>query len=246
MSSPPGPSRDLASLSIVQHRATAEAQSLNEQLAGALSSRVAIEQAKGVISERAGVDLAEAFARLQNYARNSNLRLTDVAEAAVDGTLDPQGMGTARPSGPLRPPGAACPPAAFRVRPPRMTGLARQATPGRSRGAAAWRQPGRPTCRDIHEGQHEYTAPARSSRPVGFRLGELPPLCVAGAAPHSMAATKRSGMGRDRNPRICSGVAACRVACTSGAIAAACVSGTALLLPAAICRVRPAADPGTR
>jgi AmiR/NasT family two-component response regulator len=80
---------DLATLSIVQHRATAEAQLLNEQLSGALTSRVVIEQAKGVISERAGVDLAEAFSRLRAYARNSNLRLTDVAEAAVDGTLDP-------------------------------------------------------------------------------------------------------------------------------------------------------------
>ena len=91
---------DLATLSIVQHRDTAEAHSLNEQLAGALSSRVAIEQAKGVISERAGVDMAEAFARLRSYARNSNLRLTDVAEAAVDGTLDP--LAWARP--PVRPP----------------------------------------------------------------------------------------------------------------------------------------------
>ncbi len=80
---------DLATLSIVQHRATIEAQRLNEQLSGALTSRVVIEQAKGVISERAGVDLAEAFARLRAYARNSNLRLTDVAGAAVDGTLDP-------------------------------------------------------------------------------------------------------------------------------------------------------------
>jgi GAF domain-containing protein len=80
---------DLATLSIVQHRATAEAQRLNEQLSGALTSRVVIEQAKGVISERASVDLAEAFSRLRNYARNSNLRLTNVAEAAVDGTLDP-------------------------------------------------------------------------------------------------------------------------------------------------------------
>ncbi len=80
---------DLATLSIVQHRATAEAQSLNEQLTRALTSRVAIEQAKGVISERAGIDVAEAFTRLRSYARNRNLRLTDVAEAAVDGTLDP-------------------------------------------------------------------------------------------------------------------------------------------------------------
>ena len=50
---------------------------------------MAIEQAKGVVSERAGVTLAEAFSRLRAYARNRNLRLTDVAQAAVDGTLDP-------------------------------------------------------------------------------------------------------------------------------------------------------------
>jgi GAF domain-containing protein len=80
---------DLATLSIVQHRATIEAQRLNEQLSGALKSRVVIEQAKGVISERAGVDMAEAFSRLRGYSRNGNRRLTDVAEAAVDGTLDP-------------------------------------------------------------------------------------------------------------------------------------------------------------
>jgi AmiR/NasT family two-component response regulator len=81
---------DLATLSIVQHRATAEAQRLNEQLSAALTSRVVIEQAKGVISERASVDLAEAFTRLRRYARNHNLRLTAVAEAAINGTLDPR------------------------------------------------------------------------------------------------------------------------------------------------------------
>jgi GAF domain-containing protein len=80
---------DLAALSIVQHRASAEAQRLNEQLSAALTSRVVIEQAKGVISERADVDLAEAFSRLRAYARSGNHRLTDVARAAVDGTLDP-------------------------------------------------------------------------------------------------------------------------------------------------------------
>jgi hypothetical protein len=80
---------DLATLSIVQHRASAQTSSLNEQLSGALTSRIVIEQAKGVLAERAGVDLAEAFSRLRAYARNSNLRLTDVARAAIDGTLDP-------------------------------------------------------------------------------------------------------------------------------------------------------------
>jgi GAF domain-containing protein len=80
---------DLAALSIVQHQAAAEAQRLNEQLSAALTSRVVIEQAKGVISERAGIQLDEAFSRLRTHARNHNLRLNDVARAAIDGTLDP-------------------------------------------------------------------------------------------------------------------------------------------------------------
>ena len=91
---------DLATLSIIQHRTAAEAQRLNEQLSGALTSRVVIEQAKGVIAERAGADLAEAFSRLRAYARNHNRRLTDVAQAAVDGTLDPQAWAPTGPAGP--------------------------------------------------------------------------------------------------------------------------------------------------
>ena len=91
---------DLATLSILQHRAATEAHRLNEQLTAALSSRVVIEQAKGVISERAGVELAEAFSRLRSYARNHNLRLTDVAEAAITGALDPRAWS---PTGPTMP-----------------------------------------------------------------------------------------------------------------------------------------------
>jgi hypothetical protein len=90
---------DLATLSIVQHRASAQTNSLNEQLSGALTSRIVIEQAKGVICERADVDLAQAFSRLRAYARNSNLRLTDVDRAAIDGTLDPAAW--ARPARPV-------------------------------------------------------------------------------------------------------------------------------------------------
>ena len=80
---------DLATITVLQQRATAESQRINEQLSGALTSRIVIEQAKGVISERAGVDLAEAFTRLRRYARDHNHRLSDIAQAAVDGTLDP-------------------------------------------------------------------------------------------------------------------------------------------------------------
>ena len=78
---------DLAAISVLQHRAATETQRINEQLAGALSSRIVIEQAKGKISERDGVDLAEAFNRLRNHARKNNLRLTAVAQAAIAGTL---------------------------------------------------------------------------------------------------------------------------------------------------------------
>jgi GAF domain-containing protein len=79
---------DLATISILRHRATTEAQVLNEQLSNALTSRIVIEQAKGVISERAGVDLVEAFARLRGFARGRNLLLTDVARMAIDGSLE--------------------------------------------------------------------------------------------------------------------------------------------------------------
>lgn len=80
---------DLATISVMRHRITTEAQVLNEQLSGALTSRIVIEQAKGLIAERVGTDLAEAFARLRRHARAHNLLLTDVAKAAIGGTLDP-------------------------------------------------------------------------------------------------------------------------------------------------------------
>ncbi len=86
---------DLAAISVMQQRAAAESQRVNEQLQHALTSRIVIEQAKGVVFERAGVDMAEAFSRLRTYARSHNLRLTDVAQAAIDGSLDPDGVGGA-------------------------------------------------------------------------------------------------------------------------------------------------------
>ncbi len=65
-----------------------------------------------------------------------------------------------------------------------MTGFARQAAPGPMAGfrsvAAAWPSQLAAIHVNAGTGRHGYTAPARSSRPAGFRLGELPPLCVAG------------------------------------------------------------------
>lgn len=79
---------DMATITILQHRAAVESQVLNEQLNLALNSRVLIEQAKGVLTERAGIDMEQAFTRLRNHARNHNLRLVDVAQQVIDRTLD--------------------------------------------------------------------------------------------------------------------------------------------------------------
>jgi AmiR/NasT family two-component response regulator len=59
---------------------------LNEQLQTALNSRVIIEQAKGKLAERLGVDMDQAFSLLRDRARTSNRRLSDLARAFVDGT----------------------------------------------------------------------------------------------------------------------------------------------------------------
>ena len=78
---------DVATIAILQHRAAAEAHAVKEQLMSALNSRIDIEQAKGVIAERAGLDMDQAFDRLRNHARNHNLRLVDVARDVIDGTV---------------------------------------------------------------------------------------------------------------------------------------------------------------
>ncbi len=79
---------DVASIAIVQNQATKKAAVREEQLQRALDSRIAIEQAKGMIAERGSVDMDAAFSRLRTYARNNNRRLTAVAESLVAGTLD--------------------------------------------------------------------------------------------------------------------------------------------------------------
>ena len=88
---------DVATIAILQHRAGLEAGVLNAQLNQALQSRIVIEQAKGVIAERARVDTDEAFARLRHHARSNNLRLADVAREVAGGKLDVEEFGGSRP-----------------------------------------------------------------------------------------------------------------------------------------------------
>jgi GAF domain-containing protein len=80
---------DVATIAILQHRAALEAQVLSDQLHNALNSRIIIEQAKGVVAERKGLNMEEAFYALRNHARNHRLRLVDVAQGVIDGSFSP-------------------------------------------------------------------------------------------------------------------------------------------------------------
>jgi len=63
-----------------------------QQLERALYSRVAIEQAKGVLSGRYGVGLDAAFDALRRTARSRRMKLQDLARRVVDEPQTPAGI----------------------------------------------------------------------------------------------------------------------------------------------------------
>jgi GAF domain-containing protein len=78
---------DVATIGILQQRSTHRRVMVAEQLQQALNSRILIEQAKGVLAERHGVDMEASFESLREHSRNHNLKLTDVARRVVRGEL---------------------------------------------------------------------------------------------------------------------------------------------------------------
>lgn len=48
---------------------------------------ITIEQAKGMVAERTGLDMAESFDLIRTHARSRRRRLTQVASEIVEGTL---------------------------------------------------------------------------------------------------------------------------------------------------------------
>jgi GAF domain-containing protein len=83
---------DIATIAIIQHQVAIDAQTLNLQLSQALNSRITIEQAKGKISQAAGVDMDRAFQRLRRHARNHNLHLSRLAVEVANGTIPPASL----------------------------------------------------------------------------------------------------------------------------------------------------------
>jgi AmiR/NasT family two-component response regulator len=96
---------DVATISLLHERSMRHSDTLNEQLQTALNSRVIIEQAKGKLAERLGLDMDQAFGLLRDFARNRNLRLSELARAFIDGSESLTGLTPARPR--QRPPGQA-------------------------------------------------------------------------------------------------------------------------------------------
>jgi GAF domain-containing protein len=88
---------DVATIGILQERAIRRREVVNEQLQTALTSRVIIEQAKGVLAQHLGLSMDEAFNRLRGYVRGHNLRLADVARLIATRQLDPRTLTTPAP-----------------------------------------------------------------------------------------------------------------------------------------------------
>jgi GAF domain-containing protein len=77
----------VASIALVADKAVGDEETINQQLRTALTSRVAIEQAKGILSQHGHLDMEQSFTVLRDYARNDGRRLTDVADSVVSREL---------------------------------------------------------------------------------------------------------------------------------------------------------------
>lgn len=78
---------DVTTISLLNHRAVAGLTETTAQLEGALSSRVIIEQAKGLVSARLEVGTDDAFLLMRRYARSHNLRIAEVSGQLISRRL---------------------------------------------------------------------------------------------------------------------------------------------------------------
>lgn len=78
---------DIATVGLLHERTVRQSEVLAEQLQAALNSRILIEQAKGVLAERARIGVDEAFVLMRTHARTNRHQLAAVATAIIDGTI---------------------------------------------------------------------------------------------------------------------------------------------------------------
>ncbi|MCW2850062.1 MAG: hypothetical protein JWR90_4036 [Marmoricola sp.] len=74
---------DVATIGILQQRSLHRSSLLAENLQRALNTRIVVEQAKGILSERGNLRMDETFNLLRSYARSHNVKLSDLAHGVV-------------------------------------------------------------------------------------------------------------------------------------------------------------------
>lgn len=80
----------VASVAIVNEKSASDLELVNAQLQHALTSRIVLEQAKGVLANVGRLEMEDAFAVLRRYARDHGHKLTQVAEHVVNRDIDGQ------------------------------------------------------------------------------------------------------------------------------------------------------------
>ncbi|NEA59434.1 GAF and ANTAR domain-containing protein [Streptomyces sp. SID13666] len=80
---------DAATIGILHQQTLRRHADLSAQLHTALHSRIAIEQAKGVLAARWGTTVDEAFSAMRRHARTQRRLLSDVAHDIVNGGFQP-------------------------------------------------------------------------------------------------------------------------------------------------------------
>ena len=88
---------DMAAIGLINNWSIRQQEVLAQQLQGALTSRVIIEQAKGVLAEREGLSMGKAFEYLRRTARSSQRPIADVANDMVNERRSSAGMPGPRP-----------------------------------------------------------------------------------------------------------------------------------------------------
>jgi len=100
---------DVATIAVLQYRSAQTSSTVIRQLEGALHSRIAIEQAKGIVAQVLNLDMNDAFATIRRHARRHNRLLVDVANDLISRRLAPHQLDrwpdadASRPRGPSAP-----------------------------------------------------------------------------------------------------------------------------------------------
>ncbi|MFI1282005.1 ANTAR domain-containing protein [Streptomyces sp. NPDC020858] len=73
---------------LLQQRTVAHSEVERAQLQHALTSRIVLEQVKGILAERWHVTVDEAFAAFRSYVRAHHHQLAQLARQIADGTFE--------------------------------------------------------------------------------------------------------------------------------------------------------------